>query len=57
MRNDRENLAKWLKNSNEIKFGNLMWNGVGVDDDHPVRKLENDDQKVNDLVTYLLGQI
>jgi hypothetical protein len=32
-----------------------MWNGEGVDDDHPLRNLENDDEKVNQLVTYLLG--
>ena len=55
MRNDEENLSKWLRNSNEVKFGNLMWNGEGVDDDHPLRNLENDDEKVNQLVTYLLG--
>lgn len=55
MRNDEENLSKWLRNSNEVKFGNLMWNGEGVDDNHPLRKLENDDEKVNKLVTYLLG--
>jgi cytochrome c oxidase subunit 2 len=55
MRNDEENLSKWLRNSNEVKFGNLMWNGEGVDDNHPLRKLENDDVKVNQLVTYLLG--
>lgn len=55
MRNDEENLSKWLRNSNEVKFGNLMWNGEGVDDDHPLRNLEDDDEKVNQLVTYLLG--
>jgi cytochrome c oxidase subunit 2 len=55
MRNDEENLAQWLKNSNDVKFGNLMWNGEGVDENHPVRKLENDDEKVNQLVAYLLG--
>ena len=57
MRNDEENLADWLKNSNEIKFGNLMWNGEGVDDNHPLRQLEDDDVKVNQLVEYLLEQI
>ena len=57
MRNDRESLAKWLKNSQEIKFGNLMWNGEGVGDNHPLRQLENDDLKVNQLIDYLLGQI
>jgi len=56
MRNDEESLSKWLKNSNEIKFGNLMWNGEGVDDRHPLRNLENDDEKVNQLIAYLLGQ-
>lgn len=55
MRNDEENLSKWLKNSNDVKFGNLMWNGEGVDDTHPLRNLENEDEKVNQLVTYLLG--
>jgi cytochrome c oxidase subunit 2 len=55
MRNDEESLAQWLKNSNDVKFGNLMWNGEGVDENHPVRKLENDDEKVNQLVAYLLG--
>ena len=56
MRNDKESLAKWLKNSNEIKFGNLMWNGEGVNDDHPVRTLHNDEKKVEHLISYLLGQ-
>ena len=55
MRNDKKNLTKWLKNSNEVKFGNLMWNGEGVDDNHPLRNLEDEDQKVKQLVTYLLG--
>ena len=55
MRNDEENLSKWLKNSNEVKFGNLMWNGEGIDDSHPLRNLEDDDEKVNQLVSYLLG--
>ena len=54
MRNDEESLDKWLRNSNDIKFGNLMWNGEGIDDRHPLRQLE-DDEKVNQLVTYLLG--
>jgi cytochrome c oxidase subunit II len=57
MRNDEESLSTWLKNSNEVKFGNLMWNGEGVDDTHPLRQLENDDEKVNQLIAYLLGQI
>ena len=56
MRNEEESLRKWLKNSNEIKFGNLMWNGEGVDDRHPLRNLENDDVKVDQLISYLLGQ-
>ena len=55
MRNDEENLSQWLKNSNDVKFGNLMWNGEGVDDEHPLRNLEDDDVKVNQLITYLLG--
>ena len=55
MRNDEENLDKWLRNSNDVKFGNLMWNGEGVDDNHPLRNLEGEDQKVKQLVTYLLG--
>lgn len=57
MRNDKESLAKWLRNSQEVKFGNLMWNGEGVGENHPLRQLENDDQKVNQLIEYLLGQI
>ena len=56
MRNDKESLGKWLKNSNEIKFGNLMWNGQDVNDKHPVRNLHKDETKVNQLITYLLGQ-
>ena len=56
MRNDKKSLAEWLKNSNEIKFGNLMWNGEGVNDDHPVRTLQKDEKKVEQLITYLLGQ-
>ena len=58
MRNDKESLAEWLKNSNDIKFGNLMWNGEGVDDEHPLRKLreEKNKDKVNALVAYLLEQ-
>ena len=55
MRNDEESLDKWLRNSNEVKFGNLMWNGEGVDDRHPLRQLADDDEKVSQLVTYLLG--
>ena len=50
MRNDEENLAKWLRKSQEVKFGNLMWNGEGVGDNHPLRQLENYDQKVNQLI-------
>ena len=58
MRNDKESLAEWLKNSNDIKFGNLMWNGEGVDDEHPLRKLreEKNKDKVDALVAYLLEQ-
>jgi len=33
-----------------------MWNGEGVDDRHPLRNLEEDDEKVNQLIAYLLGQ-
>ena len=55
MRNDEESLDQWLRNSNDIKFGNLMWNGEGIDDRHPLRQLEDDDEKVSQLVTYLLG--
>ena len=40
MRNDRPNLIKWLQNSQDIKFGNLMWNGEGVDDKHGVRSFQ-----------------
>ena len=54
MRNDEASLDKWLRNSNDIKFGNLMWNGEGIDDRHPLRQLEDDDEKVSQLVTYLL---
>jgi len=56
MRNDKESLSKWLKNSNEIKFGNLMWNGQDVNDKHAVRNLHKDETKVNQLITFLLGQ-
>ena len=56
MRNDEASLSKWLKNSDEIKFGNLMWNGEGVNDDHPVRTLRKDEKKVDQLIAYLLGQ-
>ena len=55
MRNDEDSLDKWLRNSNDIKFGNLMWNGEGIDDRHPLRQLQDDDEKVSQLVTYLLG--
>ena len=34
-----------------------MWNGEGVGENSPSRQLENDDQKVNQLIEYLLGQI
>ena len=54
MRNDEASLDKWLRNSNDVKFGNLMWNGEGIDDRHPLRQLENDDEKVSQLVSYLL---
>ena len=56
MRNDKESLRKWLKNSNDIKFGNLMWNGQDVNDKHPLRNLHKDETKVNQLIIYLLGQ-
>ena len=32
-----------------------IWDGEGIDDRHPLRNLEEDDEKVNQLVTYLLG--
>ena len=54
MRNDEASLDKWLRNSNDVKFGNLMWNGEGIDDRPPLRQLENDDEKVSQLVSYLL---
>lgn len=70
MRNDEKNLSVWLRDSNSVKFGNLMWNGEGVTDNHPLRKLkqEKDDKgnlinedekltKVRQLTAYLLGQI
>jgi len=69
MRNDEKNLSVWLRNSQEVKMGNLMWNGEGVTDEHPLRKLkqEKDDNgnlineeekllKVRQLTAYLLGQ-
>ena len=40
MRNDRPSLIKWLENSQNVKFGNLMWNGENVDDKHGVRSFE-----------------
>jgi hypothetical protein len=40
MRNDRPSLIKWLENSQKVKFGNLMWNGENVDDNHGVRSFE-----------------
>ena len=56
MRNDEESLSRWLKNSDEIKYGNKMWNGDGVNDDHPVRNLHKDQKKIDQLISYLLGQ-
>jgi len=69
MRNDRESLSKWLENSNEVKFGNLMWNAKSVVNfkptkeqkedgiaQHPLRELKNHPEKIDQLVTYLLGQ-
>ena len=69
MRNDEENLSVWLRDSNSVKFGNLMWNGKDVTDDHPLRKLKqekndkgnliNEEEKllkVRQLTAYLLGQ-
>jgi cytochrome c oxidase subunit II len=40
MRNDRNSLVEWLQNSDSVKFGNLMWNGEGVDENHGVRSFE-----------------
>lgn len=69
MRNDEKSLYKWLENSNEIKFGNLMWNDKSVAnfkptkeqkekgiEQHPIRELKDHPEKINQLVTYLLGQ-
>ncbi len=56
MRNDKKSLYEWLENSNKVKFGNLMWNGKSVTDEHPVRKLRENPAEINQLVTYLLGQ-
>jgi hypothetical protein len=58
MRNDQQSLVKWLRNSNDVKMGNLMWNGENIDDDHAIRSFlnEKDDVKVNQLATYLLEQ-
>ena len=72
MRNNEKNLIKWLRNSEEIKMGNLMWNGVGITDDSELRKmkkrydddgnliedqLESENQeKARLLAVYLLGQ-
>ncbi|MBT3540870.1 MAG: hypothetical protein HN489_07020, partial [Opitutae bacterium] len=28
----------------------------GIDDRHPLRNLQDDDEKVNQLIAYLLGQ-
>jgi cytochrome c oxidase subunit II len=69
MRNDRKSLSKWLENSNEVKFGNLMWNAKSVINfeptkeqkeegtvQHPLRELKDHPEKIEQLVTYLLGQ-
>lgn len=58
MRNDQQSLVKWLRNSDDVKMGNLMWNGENIDDDHAIRSFlnEKDDVKVNQLATYLLEQ-
>jgi cytochrome c oxidase subunit 2 len=72
MRNNEKNLIKWLRNSEEVKMGNLMWNGVGITDDSELRKmkkrydddgnliedqLESENQeKARLLAVYLLGQ-
>ena len=56
-RNNKKQLVKWLENSNDLKFGNLMWNGENVNDDHPVRTLHKDKEKINQIVEYLLGQL
>jgi len=40
MRNDRTNLVEWLQDSNEVKFGNLMWNGANVNDKHPLKSFK-----------------
>ena len=58
MRNDKESLGEWLRTSNDVKYGNLMWNGEGVTDEHPLRKLKEDKNKgkVDALVAYLHGQ-
>ena len=68
-RNDRKNLTDWLRNSEKIKFGNLMWNDKSVINfeptkeqkedginQHPVRELKNDSKRIEQLATYLLGQ-
>jgi cytochrome c2 len=69
MRNDEKSLYKWLEDSNEIKFGNLMWNAKSVInfeptkeqkeegiDQHPLRELKDHPKKIDQLVAYLLGQ-
>ena len=69
MRNDRKSLGKWLRNSNEVKFGNQMWNDKSVKyykptkeekekgiNQHPVRELKDHPKKIEQLVTYLLDQ-
>ena len=55
-RNDVPSLREWLRNSNEVKYGNLMWNGEGINDKHHVRTLHKDENKINQLIAYLLGQ-
>ena len=69
MRNDEKSLYEWLENSDEVKFGNLMWNDKSVVNfkptkeqkekgikQHPIRELKNHPEKIDQLVTYLLGQ-
>ena len=72
MRNDRKSLIKWLRNSNEVKFGNKMWNGEGITDKSPLRSFQKELNekgkiankvveaekllKVEQLITYLHGQ-
>ena len=69
MRNDEKSLYEWLEDSNKIKFGNLMWNAKSVINfeptkeqkedgivQHPLRELKDHPEKIEQLVTYLLGQ-